>query len=114
MTTVSGRRLRILLAVLLLGAAGLTGCATHAISGADPRLLEFLHDGATTRDEIILKFGSPSASFEQERILTYRLRGDDKQGYFVWKCGTWEDVRYSLVLVFDEAGMLKKHSLVRV
>ena len=117
MNTRTAVRLRTVLAVLALGAAGLSGCATHRVSEGDPQLLEFLMDGTTTREEIVLKLGAPSATFEQERILTYRLGGDEKQGYIIRTPppnGVWVAVHYSLVLVLDGAGTLKKHSLVPV
>jgi hypothetical protein len=115
-TTVPGRwRLRV--AAIVLGTVCLAGCATPPIQGANPRLLEFLRDGTSTRDEVILALGQPSATFQQERILTYRLGEDATQGYFVEQphsTSPWLGVRYSLVLVFDAGGTLQKHSLVPV
>lgn len=117
MMAIARGRLRLQLAAIVLGAMCLAGCATPAIQGADPRLLEFLRDGASTRDEIMLALGQPSATFQQERILSYRLGEDAKQGYFVVQpnsASPWLNVRYSLVLVFDSGGTLQKHSLVPV
>lgn len=105
------------------------GCATVAIPGADLHLLQFLQSGQTTRREVVLKLGQPSATFEQERILTYRLGHDPKQGYYVVSSTrvlssqgnlymvpefSWEVARYSLVLIFDANGVLEKQSLVPV
>src|SRR6476660_65883 len=42
--------------------------------------LAFLHDGATTKEDIILKLGAPAAVFESEKILTYRLRHTREEG----------------------------------
>jgi hypothetical protein len=115
MTTIAPGRWRLRLAAIVLGAVCLAGCATPAIYGADPRLLEFLQDGASTRDEIMLALGQPSATFQQERVLTYRLGEDAKQGYFIVQPGSsWLRARYSLVLVLDAGGTLQKHSLVPV
>lgn len=104
----------------------LTGCATPVIQPADSRvlaeskLLSFIRDGATTREEVLLQLGMPAAQMEGERILMYQLRPDEAgelrptapgwdmtSGVRVWAEGTC-----SLVLVFAEDGMLRRHSLV--
>lgn len=92
------------------------GCTT-TIPGASPNLLAFLHPGETTRQEVVLKLGQPSGTFEQDRILTYRLGEDGQQGYFIVTPKSlmpWSQVRHSLVLVFDARGVLEKQSLVPV
>lgn len=108
----------------------LTGCVGDDAVGAaycDHRtlvgcadLLDFLADGKTPREEVALKLGQPSGKFERENILTYRLGFEPKnKGYYVveretqpdgWP--TWLRAKYSLVLVFDDAGVLRKHPLV--
>ena len=104
-----------LLMVMLLGCVA--GCATPAIPGASRDLLKFLQTGQTTRQEVLLKLGQPSAVFEQEKILTYRLGEDPKQGYFIVApkaALSWQAVHYSLVMVFDGSGILQRQSLVPV
>jgi len=102
----------------------LVGCATTQIKGhAD--LLEFLADGKTSKEEVLMKLGQPSGKFESEKILTYRLGFDShSRGYYVverapgmgheptW--AAWMNTKYSLVLVFDNKDVLRKHSLVEV
>jgi len=111
--------------ILLVLALALTlaGCATvpPSIKGS-PDLLNFLSDGKTTRTEVITTLGQPSGTFEVQRILTYRLGYEpENHGYAVvereaaasgWP--TWTAAKFSLVLVFDDAGILQKHSLVKV
>ena len=85
-------------------------------------MLNFLSDGKTTREEVIITLGQPSGRFEAEKILTYRLGYEPQnKGYTVvereatgsgWP--TWTAAKFSLVLVFDDAGNLRKHSLVKV
>ena len=101
----------------------LAGCATTPppLKGSSD-LLNFLSDGKTTRTEAIITLGQPSGRFESEKILTYRLGHEPKHnGYFIvereatgsgWPA--WTAAKFSLVLVFDDAGILKKHSLVKV
>ena len=99
-----------------------TGCATTAPLKGRADLLDFLADGRTAREEVVLKLGQPSGRFERENIITYRLGFEPKnKGYYdverdVQPDGwpMWVRAKYSLVLVFDEAGMLRKHSLVEV
>ena len=105
----------------LFPALTLVGCATVPLRGrAD--LLDFLADGKTTREEVVLKLGQPSGRFERENIITYRLGYEPKNnGYYLvereaqpdgWP--TWLRAKYSLVLVFDDKGVLRQHSLVEV
>lgn len=114
--TVNGRR------ALCLGLGALTilfagACAEPPIRGARADLLDFLKDGQTRREDAILTLGQPSATFEKETIVTYRVGHDEKQGYFVIsprELQPWLNVRYSLVLVFDANGVLRAHKLVPV
>jgi len=90
----------------------LTGCATEPIG--NKQLLDFLQDGKTSREEVILHLAEPSATFEGGRIVTYRL-DEDTGGYTIQgaKGHGWSG-KFSLVLSFDEHGVLRRHSLVRV
>ena len=102
----------------------LTGCGSaHKLQTIDPGVtrdtrLSFLKDSQTTKKEVLLNLGTPSVQFEEGRILTYRL--DDKYQAVQRPSGQsptpdpWYPARYSLVLVFDAAGILQRHSLVRV
>jgi hypothetical protein len=103
-----------------------TGCATPKVQPADPQLvfksdlLGFLQDGATTREEVVLKLGIPSAQIEGQKILMYQLRADENGKWHLvaprWNVNTglrtWSEGTCSLVLVFGENGDLQKHSLV--
>lgn len=107
---------------LAICVSSLVGCATAPPLKGRADLLDFLADGKTTREEAALKLGQPSGKFERENIFTYRLGFEPKnKGYYVverevqpagWPA--WMRAKYSLVLVFDEAGVLRKHSLVEV
>jgi len=81
----------------------------------NPALLDFINDGETSRAKVILSLGQPSAAFEDECILTYRIGGSRETGYFVRDApGTWYETSFSLVLVFDADGALQSHSMVKV
>lgn len=94
----------------------IAGCATP-IPGARPDLLSFLKEGHTKREEVIVTLGQPSGTFERDRILTYRVGHDAGQGYFIIspkEVEPWLFVHFSLVLVFDEHGVLQTQRLVDV
>jgi hypothetical protein len=109
--------------LVLALALTLVGCATPPppLKGS-PDLLNFLSDGKTVRTEAITTLGQPSGRFESEKILTYRLGYEpENKGYFIvdreageFGWATWAHVKYSLVLVFDESGVLRTHSVVEI
>jgi hypothetical protein len=90
--------------------------ACSSIRG-DTALLTFLKVGETTRQDVYLRLGEPSAEYEeQSRIVTYRI-GEDSGGYFLIRAVEvyrWTGVRYSLVLAFDGEQVLRRQSLVRI
>lgn len=111
--------------VLLIVIAG-AGCAAEPIKPVELRekVEVELVDGRTTREQVLLKFGEPSAQFEGGRIFTYRVDVHDDGTWHVvgrrlvapkaqhWD-STWEQTRFSVVLVF-EGSVLRRHSLVEV
>jgi hypothetical protein len=106
--------------IIALALAGLTAtladCVTPVKLAADPHLLDFLQDGQSSKEAVLLKLGQPSAVLESGRVLTYRL-GEEKGGsYFLREASAtnWFGLKFSLVLVFDQAGVLQRHSLVPV
>ncbi|NWJ40932.1 MAG: hypothetical protein HXX12_08165 [Geothrix sp.] len=111
---------------LLLSLVLLAGCTPPLLRQAQPaelraEWLAFLVDGRTTREEVLLRLGTPSAHLEGERILTYafsrRASGartregrslDREQKVPVFRAHGMEN----LVLVFAADGSLIRHSLV--
>ncbi len=77
-------------------------------------LLTFIEDGQTTREQVFLALGEPSATYDDARILTFRLGRDDGGYFLLEKAPGFRSVKYSLVLAFDDAGLLRRHSLVAV
>jgi len=95
----------------------LFGCATsHEHFRLDPNLLAFLHDGSTSRQEVVSKLGQPSTRLEEGKILTYRLTSNpDNSAFIVVEPELrWNRAKYSLVLIFDDRGVLREHSLVPI
>ena len=107
-------RHRLIAAVLILSVApGLAGCAGPAPRG-QKGILDFLQDGTTTKQEITLHLGAPGATYEKDRILTYRL-GRDEAGYYALPNKTdWSGVCSNLILALGDNGVLRRHSLLQV
>ena len=82
--------------------------------------------GKTTKEEVLLKLGTPSAQFQGERIFTYRLVADEKELMPAprevvatrlptpYSMSGWRESAYNLVVIFDERGILQRHSLIKV
>ncbi len=117
-------RTRALPLILCLPLAFGSGCADPAVMQEKTRafesgLLSSIQDGQTTRQEVLLRYGTPSASFEGGRILTFDFLVDDPSGE--WRrvesspLSGWQYIRgrtSSLVLVFGPDDRLVRHSLV--
>lgn len=109
-----------------LGVCLLVGCAIPPKpSKGSPDLLKFVKDGQTTREQAIHSLGQPSGRFGMGKVLTWRLgyspinqgyypvkRETQKHQYSGWT--TWTQATFSLVLVFDDSGVLCRHALVKV
>ncbi len=89
----------------------------------EAKWLSYLEDGRTAKQQVLLRLGLPSAQFEGEKILTYRMKLSKKEGLVVvsresdaknpW-LSQWVRAEYSLVLIFDDQHVLKRHSLLHV
>lgn len=111
---------------ILLGTLLLLSCTNKLyVANADfeSEYIPFIIDHSSSRDEIILKLGEPSWSFEEGRILTWRLSLDRKGNVIPVKIANYKNDPnfayaypiatryYSLVLVFS-GNILEKHSLL--
>lgn len=101
-------------------------CA-HATRPADTEIsrqwLGYLQDDKTTKEEVLLKLGLPTAQFEGERILTWRLMLHAGEGLVPVarevdpldpRMAQWREAEYNLILVFDERNVMQRHSLVKI
>jgi hypothetical protein len=114
-TAPASRCRRVSYCVALLGSLTLVAaCASTPPVSSDPNLLGFLDHPPVTRADVVKVLGPPSAVFERDSVLTYRLRAD-KRGYSTAPAnGSWEGVNYDLVLAFGSDGELREHSLVAI
>jgi len=80
-------------------------------------LLVFLDHEPVTEEDVLAHLGAASASFERDRVLSYRLHRD-KSGYLIQAMGPhdscWAGVNYDLVMVFDANWIMQRHNLVAI
>ena len=101
-------------AALVVVAIGLSACGSAPIRGS-ATLLDFLKEDATTREQVIVELGDPTAAYDGSKIMTYRLNRDDGGYYLVRNLSLgWANAPFSLVLVFDDKGLLRTRSIVAV
>ena len=117
-----------LTAVLFLTILFLTvGCATPQIKSVEKAdfsgQLQFIKNGITTREEVLLRLGEPSGRFESDRILTYMLTIDGNGKLRVLprqlavsrvdpRVYDLNPMVCSLVLVFQKENTLEKSELI--
>ena len=58
--------------------------------------------------------GEPSARYSPDGVVTYRLQARPDGYRSVARSFEWSPATHSLVLQFDESGVLLRHALVRV
>lgn len=110
MTILNGKSVTSVYCAALL--TTILSCASAPIGKRD--LLGFLEVGQTTRQDVYHHLGNPTRHYEDSRILTYRI-GEDEGGFFTQSyTQDWEGVRYSLVLAFNESGLLRKYAMVPI
>ena len=107
------------MSLLACALALLSPCTSQTQSPASFQLLEFLSAERVTRDEVLARLGPPYSTFENGRVIAYRL-GKGKEGYVQVPAATqkdspgWKGVDYDLVLAFDEDGTLVQHNLIAI
>lgn len=94
--------------VVVLGAA-IGACASPPVGQKD--LLAFLEPGASSREEVVQRLGTPDALYEGGLIVAYRI-AEDEGGYY--RPGLGRPAQYSAVMVFDAGDQLRRSSLVKV
>lgn len=126
---------------ITLALSFLAGCAPERVAeiAADAKereLLAFLVDGKTRKDEVLSRLGKPTGTFEDGRILTYRMVLHSEKGFvpFVRFVGlqldsgyaaraqqggmqrshapTWKGY-YQIILVFDAEDAMEKHKILK-
>ena len=101
--------------VLFLLVFFLSGCANKPplpdLKTVEQNSLGFLVAGKTTREDVLLELGPAYRAYEDERILTYQLWHEEKNGLVAIPQKLYRAHQFYLVLVFDERGVLKRRKL---
>ena len=94
---------------IVMGCLG--GCVTAR--KVDPSTMSkyegFIHDGKTTKQEVLDRLGPAQSGYEGGRILIYHVYLQDDGRMTLDKKGTC----HACVLVFDADNVLERHSLVK-
>ncbi len=94
----------------------LTGCAYKSIQQGSiinkKRVEKTIIDGETTKQEVILEYGSPKKTMENEKMFFYEWSetSQSRAGFY----GSSSTDTYQLVVLFDDAGIVKMHRIAQV
>jgi hypothetical protein len=97
----------------LCAALMLCGCETTRLVYHDD-LPAFLTSPDLTREAVTERLGPPTRLFDNDHVLTYRLRQRGQTYAAVQQYSGWKDLHASLVIVVDDEGHVLRHALVRV
>lgn len=90
------------------------GCSIKSISHGSEitdQQIAKIEDGKTTKSEIFIEFGNPSKVMDGEKAFFYSWTRGSKNSFLGIGSGT--AFSYSLVIVFDDKGIVRTHKLTR-
>ncbi|HEC99075.1 MAG TPA: outer membrane protein assembly factor BamE [Proteobacteria bacterium] len=104
-----------MLTILALGILfAILGCGVKTIKHGTEITQEQMariKDGATTKDDVILMFGAPTKTLNNEKTYVYSwVRGTKAQ---VLGLGTGTAYGHALVILFDANDVVKAHKVIR-
>jgi len=107
-------RTTVLSGLLLIAALAAGGCAyksiNHGTEITDEQVSQII-DGQTTRDEVLIEFGDPSKTMNDEKAYFYSWTRGSK-GH-VLGIGSGSAYSHSLVIIFDDLDVVKSHKVSR-
>ena len=90
------------------------GCSIKSISHGseitDQQIAQ-IEDGKTTKSDIFVRFGNPSKVMDGEKAFFYNWTRGNKNSFL--GIGSGSAFSYSLVVIFDDKGIVKSHKLTR-
>lgn len=106
-------------AILVLGifavvALSLPSCSYKAIKRGTEitqSQIAAIVDGKTTREDVLVEFGDPSKILEDGKVYFYTWTRGGKGSFL--GLGSGSAYTHSLVIIFDENGVVKRHKLTR-
>ena len=90
-----------------------TACAYKSIQQGVPitkdRVSDNIIDSKTTKQEVLLEFGSPTKTMDSEKMFFYEWTegSTSKMGWY----GGTSTKTYQLIILFDDRGIVKNHRI---
>ena len=109
-------KIKIVLLFVVLGLCMImiSGCAYKSIKHGeeitDEQVVKIV-DGKTTKQEIFIEFGNPSKTMDNEKVFFYSWTRGSKSSFM--GLGGGSAYTHSLVVVFDDNGIVKNHKITR-
>jgi outer membrane protein assembly factor BamE (lipoprotein component of BamABCDE complex) len=97
--------------LLLISACGYT-TIKHGVSISDDRIARSIIDGKTTKQEVLLEFGAPTKTVDNEKMFFYEWTEESKLIIPLYN-GTTTYIN-QLSIVFDETGVVKNHRISEI
>jgi outer membrane protein assembly factor BamE (lipoprotein component of BamABCDE complex) len=107
---------RILSGLLLVSLTVLlcAGCSIksieHGTEITDSQMSKII-DGKTTKQDIFVEFGNPSKTMDNEKVFFFNWTRGSKNSFM--GIGGGSAYTHSLVIVFDDTGVVKNHKITR-
>ncbi|MGD0280646.1 MAG: hypothetical protein ABSC11_15265 [Smithella sp.] len=96
---------------LMISACGYT-TIKHGVSISDDRIARSIIDGKTTKQEVLLEFGAPTKTVDNEKMFFYEWTEESKLIIPLYN-GTTTYIN-QLSIVFDETGVVKNHRISEI
>ncbi len=90
-----------------------SACAYKSIKQGAPvteeRVAKNIIDGKTTKPEVLLEFGSPTKTMDNEKMFFYEWTegSSSKVGFY----GGTSTSTYQLIILFDDGSIVKNHKI---
>jgi outer membrane protein assembly factor BamE (lipoprotein component of BamABCDE complex) len=95
----------------MISACGYT-TIKHGVSISDDRVARSIIDGKTTKQEVLLEFGVPTKTVDNEKMFFYEWTEESEAKIIFYK-GITTYIN-QLSIVFDEMGVVKNHRISEI
>jgi hypothetical protein len=95
----------------MISACGYT-TIKHGVSISDDRVARSIIDGQTIKQEVLLEFGAPTKTIDNEKMFFYEWTEESEAKIIFYK-GITTYIN-QLSIVFDEMGVVKNHRISEI
>jgi outer membrane protein assembly factor BamE (lipoprotein component of BamABCDE complex) len=96
---------------LMISACGYT-TIKHGVSISDDRVARKIVDGKTTKQDVLLEFGAPTKTVNNEKMFFYEWTEESEMKIPLYK-GTTTYIN-QLSIIFDEMDVVKNHRISEI